>query len=250
MDKAAKERLIGAVVLFAAAWLLLPVFLDGPGEGDPTGDVRELRLPQQGEQDPAQATMKRQTVVLDAAGEPAPPIQSLQPEASSGGATGATAAADAPPQSAARDDAAADPGAGGATPAGPQTEPADDDSATEAGAVASQPAPRTEPEPEPEPEAETAREPAPASTAGPADAADDAQLWAVQLGSFSDKDNADRLAAELRGAGYPAFLSQVSTGGRTLHRVRVGPQADRGASEAMQARLAAAGYAGSPVRHP
>jgi DedD protein len=75
-------------------------------------------------------------------------------------------------------------------------------------------------------------------------------MWAVQLGSFSNKDNAERLAAELRKQGYAAFLSQLASDGGQLHRVRIGPQKDRDGAEAMAARLLKAGHKGQVVPHP
>jgi DedD protein len=72
----------------------------------------------------------------------------------------------------------------------------------------------------------------------------------VQLGSFSNQENAERLAAELRKQGYAAFLSQIKTGDSSLHRVRIGPQKDRDAAEAVAAKLKSAGHASQVVPHP
>jgi DedD protein len=75
-------------------------------------------------------------------------------------------------------------------------------------------------------------------------------LWAVQLGSFSDQVNAEKLAAELRKQGFFAVLSKLDTEKGRLHRVRIGPQADRAAAEAVVKKLAAAGHKGQVVPHP
>ena len=75
-------------------------------------------------------------------------------------------------------------------------------------------------------------------------------MWAVQLGSFSNKANAEKLAADLRKQGYAAFLSQLDTSSGTLHRVRIGPQKDRDAAEAMAARLLKVDIKGQVVTHP
>ena len=75
-------------------------------------------------------------------------------------------------------------------------------------------------------------------------------MWAVQLGSFGDQENAERLAADLRKQGFAAFLSQLSTSSAQLHRVRIGPQKDRESAEAMAARLKKAGYDGKVLPHP
>jgi DedD protein len=75
-------------------------------------------------------------------------------------------------------------------------------------------------------------------------------MWAVQLGSFSNPQNAEKLAAELRKQGFAAFLSQLTIESGPLHRVRIGPQKDRDSAEAMAARLKRAGHTGQVVPHP
>jgi len=84
----------------------------------------------------------------------------------------------------------------------------------------------------------------------PAVATSSTGMFAVQLGSFADQGNAERLAAELRKRGFAAFLSQLSTSSGQLHRVRIGPQKDREAAEAVAASLASAGYKGKVLPHP
>jgi len=75
-------------------------------------------------------------------------------------------------------------------------------------------------------------------------------MWAVQLGSFSSQENAERLAASLRDQGYAAFLSQLQTASGALHRVRIGPQKDRESAEKIAAQLGKSGHAGQVVPHP
>jgi len=75
-------------------------------------------------------------------------------------------------------------------------------------------------------------------------------MWAVQLGSFSNQENANRLAASLRDQGYAAFLSQLPTDSGALHRVRIGPQKDRASAEAIASQLAKTGHKGQVVTHP
>ena len=66
--------------------------------------------------------------------------------------------------------------------------------------------------------------------------------WIVQLGSFSQRSNADRLASELQSSGFTASVKGGGGASGTLFRVRAGPAADRKAAEALAARLAAAGF--------
>ncbi|MGD8417121.1 MAG: SPOR domain-containing protein [Pseudomonadales bacterium] len=57
---------------------------------------------------------------------------------------------------------------------------------------------------------------------------DDAtRVWAVQLASFSDEDNALKLRDRVRGDGFEAFISTAKQDGRVLNRVAVGPLLDR-----------------------
>ena len=84
----------------------------------------------------------------------------------------------------------------------------------------------------------------------PATESSDTGMWAVQLGSFSNQENAERLAADLRSQGFVAFLSQVSTDGGQLHRVRIGPQKNRDSAEEIAAQLHRSGHSGQVVPHP
>jgi DedD protein len=105
--------------------------------------------------------------------------------------------------------------------------------------------------PQPEestPTAESRPDPQPV-TEKPA-AASDTGMFAVQLGSFGSEENANKLAADLRKQGFAAFLSKLEAGGKELHRVRVGPQANRKAAEEVAAKLATAGHKGQVVPHP
>ena len=51
--------------------------------------------------------------------------------------------------------------------------------------------------------------------------------WVVQVGSFSGSDNADNLVAGLKLEGLSAYKESVSSGGKTIYRVRVGPYIER-----------------------
>jgi len=198
MERALKERIIGAVVLVIFAVLVVPIFLDGPPAD---GEIVTERVLLPGQED-----QKTQTVVLD------------------------------------RD--RTDPVPAASTPVQAKPEP-----------VVPEPV-REEPKPavvQQQPEQEKApetQEEKPAAKPAPTPAASTTGMWAVQLGSFSNKDNAEKLAADLRKQGYAAFLSQLSTDKGQLHRVRIGPQKDRASAEAMASRLAKVGHNGQVVPHP
>ena len=74
--------------------------------------------------------------------------------------------------------------------------------------------------------------------------------WSIQVGSFASRENADRLAGELRRLGFASFIAEGTSSGRRLYRVRVGPEGDRAAAQALAGRLKAAGRPGSIVPHP
>jgi DedD protein len=62
--------------------------------------------------------------------------------------------------------------------------------------------------------------------------------WVVRVGSFSSRDNAQRLVEKLREAGLDTMDPQpVDIRGRRLYRVQVGPEADRGRAESMLPRI-------------
>ncbi len=75
-------------------------------------------------------------------------------------------------------------------------------------------------------------------------------MWAVQLGSFSNQLNAERLVTDLRKQGFAAFISELETGSGSLYRIRIGPQNSRASAEVMAERLASTGHSGQVVTHP
>lgn len=75
---------------------------------------------------------------------------------------------------------------------------------------------------------------------------DEADAWSVQGGAFSDRMNAERLAARLSGVGETR-IRETDSGGRTLYRVLVGPWNDPNqAGQALQ-RVAQLGVTGARV---
>ncbi len=61
--------------------------------------------------------------------------------------------------------------------------------------------------------------------------------WVVQVGSFSQRDNAEKLVKELQGKKYAAFTDQVDVNGMILHRVLVGPEVDKKNAEQLLVKL-------------
>lgn len=70
----------------------------------------------------------------------------------------------------------------------------------------------------------------PVVRSGPAPASSsqaDRDQYAVQLGSFASRDNADRLVAQLVAMDFDAFIHEDGSGSRTIWRVRMGPYGSR-----------------------
>jgi DedD protein len=220
MDEALKARLIGAAVLVAIAVLLIPELLSGRKSVEPVTEEagprgsRTFTIELGGG---AGQSVRTPTTVTTA---PAP-LPGTQPPA-------ATVAA---------------PVAEPAAPAETTPPPAE---------VAAAP---VEHEPVPPPAAEpsvvppTVTPPGGGKPASPPASAPSRGGWAVQVGAFGTADAAAKLVRDLSGAGYRAFVSPVARGGKTLHRVRVGPEADKGDAEQLAGRLKARGLPATVVQN-
>ncbi|MBI3253011.1 MAG: SPOR domain-containing protein [Candidatus Omnitrophica bacterium] len=73
-------------------------------------------------------------------------------------------------------------------------------------------------------------------------AAEEAPFFAVQVGSFSRKRNADGLLKKLLGRGYDAYLENNKDAKREFYRVRVGKAASKEEAEALARHLEKDGY--------
>jgi len=204
MDRQLAQRMVGAACLLAVLVLVVPAILDG----NPDSDAIISRPPVDDSLD-----LRTHTIRLDGE-EREPPVPT--PLAA------APVAGSAPAESAAPEPAVAEP------------------SSEESPLKSLITAPKAAPEAVREPVRDLSREPVAAAETAPALVKGGA--WIVQLGSFSQRANADRLAADLKRKG---FSVSVQSGGGTsgnLFRVRAGPVADRPAAEALARRLAAAGF--------
>ena len=130
--------------------------------------------------------------------------------------------------------AASDPTAAPAEATPPPSPPVPDPRAAEPSAAS---APNALPAPATAPATASATASPGASVAG---------SWAVQLGSFANRANAERLARQVKAQGFKVSVSQESAG-RRLYRVRVGPARDHAAASALASQLAATGHRGAVV---
>lgn len=222
MDSALKQRLIGAAVLVALAMIFLPMLLKGPDTAEPDAARVPLEMPSAPDQEFETRELPLNT--------PAPVtaeggVLGLEPRsATSGDDPNAVATVDQTGQPAARADF--DPAAEQA----PAPDTATVQAVDAATGLAQTPAPAVPAVP-PAPPAPVAAPPAPL----PASAA--AGRYAVNVGSFSNLDNARALADRLRAAGLPLTSEAVDVSGKPAMRLRVGPYGDRTAAEAARLRV-------------
>jgi DedD protein len=233
VDARVKERLTGAIILVALLVLLVPELLSGPSRSTatasaPSVDGQQMRSYTIDLADDAGA--RRSTSTVAAAPAPARvPVATpnvTPTDAQSGIADGEAASGAVPPD---RTTSAAAPVE---TPS----------TAAPARAPAIVPPPNSAPPPR------TAAAP-PVSRVASSERRTEGG-WAVQVGSFASRENAERLARELKGKGFESHVSESSGKGKRLWRVRVGPEPDRASAAALSARLRASGQSGSIVPVP
>ena len=216
MEDSLKARLIGAVVLVLLAVLLIPELLSGRKavespveEGTGPRGTRTFTIELGGGRPPADVREGPAPVAMPA---PRPAAESEPAESTDEEAVAASAQAPA------------------AAIAAPTPAPAREDAASPvATAKPSEPAPPPR-----------AAEPPPVAGDG---------AWFVQVGAFGTAEAASRLVRDLRGDDYPALVVPVTRGGRTLHRVRVGPAADKAGADQLALRLKARGLPAAVVQN-
>lgn len=213
MEQRIKHRLAGAVILVALAVIILPWLFSGNGEYSeldmpldipPAPDVQQVPVPEARDRgDPVEAPRPEPLPEPELPAEPEAAPRADEPEE----------APEAQPSPEASESEAAEPPP-------PEPEPVPEESEAE-----------PEPEPVPTGERQTTEE---GLDVIPADRGD----WVVQVGSFSNLDNALRLRERLRDEGFEAFADRMDTeAGRTLYRVRVGPMESREQAQRMLDRL-------------
>jgi DedD protein len=208
MDRRVKERLVGASILVVLVVLIVPELLSGPPASAPTHAGAGL---------PVSAPEPVRNVTVDLATSKAP-----TPEP----AAEAPASSAEQPQPRSADTASAvegaDPSAGNSAPS-------------------AAPPPRT-------PSVDSVETTVPAPISVPvAKSAAAGRTWAVQLGSFASRANADKLVHQLKSRGFSVYVAQGGSGPSLRYRVRIGPMADRGAATQTIAKLKTAGQTASLV---
>ena len=212
MDTALKHRLTGAVILVLLAVLLLPELLTGSGQ---TSRARAAADAANGEE---------RSIRIDLTEAASSPAAAAAPEANEPAAVALPVPPSPPVEAEAAPAAPVAPATAVPAPAAAVPAPA---AAVPAPVVAASAAP---------------------AAATPSAAAVPAAAYYVQIGVFENKASARNLERKLRDKGFKPVVDEIQRSGKTLHRVRVGPEADRASANALRARLETAGHKGSVVK--
>ena len=252
MERPVKERLIGAAVLMAAAVILIPEMLSGPDRD--SGDKQAQAATDS--EGAGEASIKTYTIDLNQSPGAQPPSATPQtdnrappPEEQPSAPTAATEQ----PLPATQVSPEPEPVAPPVVAEAPKPEPRAEAPPRE---IAAQPAraeapPQSPPKPEPKSEPPKTEPRAVASApAAPRSAVPAGKGWAVQLGSYSSETTAQRLMNEWRAKGQSAFVMPVTTGGKTLYRVRIGPSKDRAGADAALKAVKPSIPGAAVVAHP
>ena len=205
MERQRKERLVGAAVLIMLAVIFIPMVLDDSVQ--PESGINGSNIPPKPE------------------GEFESRVIPLTPSNTAGvGAATAVAVASTPAK-----EPAAEPVAATAKPPGETASIAES-----APSTATPVAPGTIAVTVPA-SAPVTRVAAPAGLTPPETVG--VTAWVVQLGSFSNTENAEALNKKLRQTGYAAFVEPLQQGGAKVFRVRVGPELRRTSAQSVRDRL-------------
>ncbi|MEA3158992.1 MAG: DedD protein [Gammaproteobacteria bacterium] len=222
MDRRVKERLIGASILVVLIVLVVPELLSGPKSVVPSATPAAIF--------PASAPEPTRNVTVDLATSKAPANSEVEPaEAAKGGEAAPTPA----------------PSTDGSSSTAVSTSTAPTSTAPASTAPAST-APTSAAPTSAAPATDAAATAKPVETAAPSPISTRA-AWAVQLGSFASRTNADNLSRQLKGQGFSVYVLSGGSGASVRYRVRVGPLADRDSAERTAAKLKSIGHASSLV---
>jgi DedD protein len=200
-----KHRIAGAIILVSLAVIFLPMLLD---ESAPPKETRTLTdIPER------DAPVSETKVVI----------------------TPVPAPGSAKTQTAAADPVAEKPASEAPAPTSLKTETVKTDTAktepkkaeSKVGAVAAV-----------DKKSDTAAKAKPVAVKGGVDVAEKiSKGWIVQVGTFSNNENADRLRDKLKGQGFAVSAENVTVNGGKAVRLRVGPFRDKSAANKAQTQL-------------
>ena len=249
MDRRVKERLVGATILVVLIVLIVPELLSGPKRKATPPPVTASP------EEPAGRPAVRNVTVDLLAGNATPEAETAAASAAASTPASPSASGDAP-------SAAASPASEAESPATALEPAATDEPAPPTGATVLHRHGEAPPtiatlraqqgtghalenegsspmSPAPTPGSGVSREPAPPPVSR--------HGWAVQIGSFASRANAETLMHRLKAHEQSAYVSSIGQGTALRYRVRVGPLADRAAAERVQSKLMKQGHSATLV---
>jgi DedD protein len=226
MDRRVKERLVGATILVALIVLIVPELLSGP--------KRRVMAPAPVVAGPEEAV---RNVTVDLTTSKATQEDESAAPSAAGPAPAETPSAATAPTSGEEGRAGPEHGAGDPRAAAPPT----------VTTLKAQPAAPSMLENEVSPPKSTAVVPRSGAAREPAPATVSHHGWAVQLGSFASRANAETLVHRLKAQDSSVYVSSSGKGAALRYRVRIGPLADRGSAERVQLKLKKEGLQASLV---
>lgn len=210
MDDLMKQRAVGGVVLVALLVIFVPMFFDF-GDKEPTDDMVAIPPKPEGEMQMAEIPLAN---LSDKRAADFVPPGDITPEQL------IAEAADIDNALSNRDT------------------PIDMEALPQEGALIPKPVIKSEPAKLAPTKPDIAAKKAPDTKpqlAGPANVG--AKAWAVQVGSFTKKENAEKLRDRLLKSGYKAFVSKQASGGKTIVRVRIGPELQRANADQLRKKI-------------
>lgn len=60
------------------------------------------------------------------------------------------------------------------------------------------------------------------------------KAFALQVGTFGNNENAQKMCDDMKKAGYPAFVHKSTSKGKTSYKVRIGPELERSVLEKLR----------------
>jgi DedD protein len=219
MDRRVKERLVGASILVALIVLGVPELLSGPKPAALSAKPAALLAPR-----PAIAPEPTRNVTVDLATSKAPANSEVEPAGTQGSPASPGLSSSAVSADEGTDMPPAPPVA--APPVAPPSVVAAPAATSSSTAAPARPA-----------AVETAVFSPISSRAA----------WAVQMGSFANRANAENLSHQLKGQGFPVYVLPGGSGASVRYRVRVGPLANRDSAERTAAKLKSIGHVSSLV---
>ncbi len=242
-----RQRLVGASVVVALAVLLLPLWLDGSGidslkvqtapekpavegaegieipgppgdSGKPLEEPPQSLFPDQTQPEPAEEEVSR----AESGGADAPSVEESEVEAGSIPEELGVS----PDRASPSEDVAESEPAASAADESSEPKPESDDSGSGEESNAQESSAQAD-EDRDSAEAETKTEPKSSDAAGDLPEISESGEYVVQLGSFSDEQNARALASSVKSSGFDVSVTPLFSEQGTVWRVRVGPYATR-----------------------